>query len=301
MPVNVDLSGSHMFEKVENLTKITFLPGVDYNGRSAGNGFDYDNDSREETPQYYSRANLREVVYSDGITHIGNSTLYGCEKVVKSNIPYGVKTVGRCAFEGCSSLMQISVPDSLEPDGLGEYVFKNCSSLMLFTVPINVDLVGNSKDEERFYNVTNIRTILFTPGSGKTAGEGRDYNGYSYQWSPQYLSRNMLTGAVLQEGIKVVGLNTFNGCYSIYSIRLPESLVTVGMSSFYGCSGLQGQLLIPENVTVIKEQAFYKCSRLSSLVLTGNVVEIGESAFDGCSGFSNTLTLPNSLVTIGKR
>ena len=201
---------------------------------------------------YYSRENLVDVRYSDGITHIGNSTLYGCKALLRANVPNGTNTIGKCAFEGCSSLTVIAIPDSLAPNGLGEYVFKNCTSLRMLTVPINVDLVGDN-DDERFLGVCNIRSLLFTPGSGETAGMGHDYSGYSYQWSPQFFSRNSLSSAFFSEGVKKIGMNTFYGCYNLMSTSLPESLVTIDQQSFYGCSGLRGQLLIPLNVTEIKD------------------------------------------------
>lgn len=51
--------------------------------------------------------------------------------VVDSNMSYPVTRIGDYAFEGCSSLMDITIPDGIT--SVGKNVFAHCSSLTAIT------------------------------------------------------------------------------------------------------------------------------------------------------------------------
>ncbi|MBR4892957.1 MAG: leucine-rich repeat protein [Clostridia bacterium] len=57
-----------------------------------------------DIPWYSNRANVREIVISENITHIGDKTFYGCINVQKATIPNTVTTIGDNAFKNCDEL-----------------------------------------------------------------------------------------------------------------------------------------------------------------------------------------------------
>ncbi len=130
-----------------------------------------------------------------------------------------------------------------------------------------------------------------------------------------------------------IGHRAFNGCSSLRSIELPESVTSVGRSVFSECSNLKeiivggnnvnytskdgilydknqmeliccpmgkaGDIVIPASVNKIGESAFSGCKSLKSIELPESVNEIGGHAFYGCSSLKS-IKLPASLSSMPK-
>ena len=75
----------------------------------------------------------------------------------------------------------------------------------------------------------------------------------------------------------------FNGCTTLTTIVLPNSLSTITYSAFSGCTSLTS-ITIPDSVTEIGSYAFRDCTSLTSITIPDSVTKIGESAFSGCTG-----------------
>lgn len=58
----------------------------------------------------------------------------------------------------------------------------------------------------------------------------------------------------------------FAGCISLWTVKLPEGMVTIADSAFQGCTSLEG-LVVPKSVTSIENCAFEDCTGFESLVL----------------------------------
>ena len=109
-------------------------------------------------------------------------------------------------------------------------------------IPASVTRIDNSA----FYNLKNLKTVTFAPGSQ---------------------------------------LETINGSFSdsgVTTIELPDSLKTIGKGTFMHCHGLKS-VTIPSGVETIGENAFYNCRCLETISIPASVTSIGESVFGLCS------------------
>ena len=91
--------------------------------------------------------NGKGVITFDGnVKTIGKCAFSDCESLVSITLPKGVKTIGEYAFLYCMSLTSITIPKGVTE--IGEWAFGNCSSLASITLPEGVTEIG----EYAFYN-----------------------------------------------------------------------------------------------------------------------------------------------------
>ena len=162
--------------------------------------------------------------------------------------------LNNCAFDGCSGLTSVTIPDSV--NSIGWWAFRGCSGLTSVTIGNRVTSIGNYA----FGGCSGIESLVVTAGNKK------------------YHSAN---NCIIETGTKqlIVGCKT-----SI--IPSDGSVTSIGEGAFDGCSGLTS-VTIPDSVTSIGRSAFEGCSGLTSVTIGNSVISIGNSAFDGCSGLTS--------------
>ena len=195
-------------------------------------------------------------------------------------IPDGVKSIGKCAFGYCYSLVNISIPNSVT--SIGDESFIDCSSLSNLVIPNSVTSIG----AWAFDGCKSLRSFVI-PDSVTSIG----YSAFSYCSS--------LSSLVIPNSVTSIGDEAFRGCSSLSSLVIPNSVTSIGDSAFSGCKSLSS-LAIPDSVTSIGDSAFRGCSSLSSLVIPDSVTCIGFGAFEGCSSLRD-LVIPNSVNDIEDR
>ena len=84
-----------------------------------------------------------EVLYQDEtypVTSIGDKAFQFCSDLTSVTIPNSVTIIKDGAFFSCSSLTSITIPNSVT--SIGSYAFSGCSGLTSITIPNSVTEIG---------------------------------------------------------------------------------------------------------------------------------------------------------------
>ena len=151
---------------------------------------------------------------------------------------------------------------------------------------------GSNKKEN---DGTAEAMILYTSSDGSIVTPYRNYAFGANIVSNTYKNGQ---GVILFDApITSIGNFAFDGCTSLTSITIPDSVTTIGYRAFEECTSLTS-ITIPEGVTSIGKYTFNECTSLTSVTIPDSVTSIGDWAFDGCTSLKS-ITIPDSVTSIG--
>ena len=105
-----------------------------------------------------------------------------------------------------------------------------------------------------------------------------------------------LTSVIIPNSVTSIGDRSFHECTNLTNIEIPNTVMSIGQRAFYRCSSLKS-IIIPNNITSIGVWTFYECTSLENITLGNSVTSIEDSAFFGCSSLTN-ITIPSSVTDI---
>ena len=258
IPSSVKYIDECVFEGCQSLKTVTISSSVE----SIGNDSFFDccklsNINVSPDNKYY--ASIDGVLFDKSI-----STLikYPEGKICEYTIPNTVRCIETRAFNWCSGLLKINIPDSVEiirPDNL-----RHCIDLAEITV----------SDNNQYYH--SIGGVLFDKSKSSLIRypEGKNERVYTIPYS-----------------VTTIEGNAFMDCFKIFKVDIPDSVVYIKRYAFFCCSNLRS-LNIPDKVKDIGERSFYMCCNIESLTIPDNTIDIGEYAFEDCFNLIG--------ITIGK-
>jgi len=238
--------------------------------------------SAYESSYYYIPSKLKKVVITDE-TVLGIGAFDGCSMLTSVTMPNSVTNVGDRAFSGCRNV--VSLTASFVPSGMDP------AQLTHVTIP---------------YGIMDIVHHAFYGCSG-------------------------LTSMIIPNGVTNIGASAFEKCSGLRSVTIPASVTSIGSAAFSDCGSLVSfivaddnpayvfdseflltkdgatlvkgccvnrDVVIPEEVVCIGEYAFSGCGWLTNVTISGMVKSIGSGAFSGCDGLVN-VTIPSGVMSIG--
>lgn len=90
----------------------------------------------------------------------------------------------------------------------------------------------------------------------------------------------------IPDSVTLIGVSAFKGCTSLASINIPDSVTEIGSSTFEGCSSLES-IELPDGLTHIGDYSFWHCTNLTRITIPNSVTSIGDSPFSGCDNLTD--------------
>lgn len=337
IPSSVTCIGFGAFQDCSNLTSITIPNSV----------------SVIEGQAFHSCVRLTSIMIPNSVTNIGAGAFYGTAWY--NNQPDGLVYAGKIAYIYKGEMpanTHVSIKEGTI--GIALYAFQGCSGLTSVTIPNSVKYIASGNFGGAFRNCSGLTSVSI--GNGVTSIEKQTFE-----------SCSSLTSITIPNSVTSIGNSAFSGCSGLTSVIIPNSVTSIGEYAFYGCSSLSSvvseigkpyvisnsvfkgtpsdaQLIVPKGTkaayqategwnhfTNIVEAGgiedvfevnglYYKIGENNTVAVTeGNtnfsgdvvipsqviyegktysVTSIGVMAFDGCSGLTS-ITIPESVKSIG--
>ena len=207
-----------------------------------------------------------------------------------------VTTIGASAFEGCTTLRSIIIPNSVK--SIEEDAFAKCSALRDVSISASVTTISTNP----FTDCVNLASI--TVEEGNTVYDSRnDCNAII-----ETASNTLLVGCkstIIPEDVKKIGYSAFYGCINLKAITIPTSVELVERAAFHN-TGITS-ITIPANTTLqggamvgaTIEGVFTECKELESVSIEAGLSHIPSAGFGGCTKLS-VINIPNTVESIGR-
>ena len=250
------------------------IPSLAYDCKVDGIYYDLNNEDKTASVTYmglYSSNNKDAYV---GNIIIPESTTY-------NGTTYSVTSIGKYAFQNCSGLTSVTIPNSVT--SIGEYAFYYCSGLTSVTIPNSVTSIGYNA----FADCSGLTSVTI-PNSVTSIG------------SSAFSSCSKLTSVTIPNSVTSIGKYAFHNCSGLTSVVVDKNnstydsrnncnaiIETSTNNLIVGCKNT----IIPNSVTSIGDCAFYNCSGLTSVTIPNSVTFIGKYAFEDCSGLTKLVSL----------
>lgn len=187
-----------------------------------------------------------------------------------------VSKIGSNAFESCSRLKEIIIPNSVT--SIGSEAFTSCNKLTKIDIPNKVTLIG-SMAFEHCYALTNV-----------TLGNSiKSIGNYAFE------SCSKLTNITIPNSVTSIGNHAFRYCSGLTTITIPNSVTSIGDYAFHNCSGLT-TITIAESVTSIGASAFKECSKLTSVYCKAITPPAGSGNMFNSNAANRIIYVPSEVV-----
>lgn len=201
---------------------------------------------------------------------ICSSAFNYCSGLATITIPDSVTSIGSSAFYCCRNLTNVTIPNSVI--SIGSRAFEDCSSFTVITIPNSVVNIG--KDA---FSGNNALTIYCETAS-KQSHWDESWNGSCpvvWDCNNNNVASNGNIYAVI-DGIRYVLKDNI-----VMLVGQPSNINVVNIPSSVSYDGVK------YTVTSISSSAFNGCGNLTSITIPGSVTNIYSKAFVGCNNLVN--------------
>ena len=164
---------------------------------------------------HVSQNDLNKIIISNGITTINDYAFNGCTNLKEVNLPNSLKYIGSNAFNGCNALEKIILHNGITT--IKNYAFYGCNNLKEVYLPKGIETIGN--------NVFDSTALIFVEEESCPSGWDSNWNsGANDKVTWGYF------GTLTQDGVTYIITTSHAEVTSIEgtNVRIPEKVLYDG-------------------------------------------------------------------------
>lgn len=249
---------------------------------------------------------ITSIEIGAGVATIGRGAFQGCTSLQRAVLPSDLVTVNGDLFNGCVLLEEITIPGTAKEVASNQ--FKGCVALKKVTIaegPTALEISsaaftdgGADAVEEVIINRaigTKYTDMATKPFRGAKALATVTVGGSCTDIPTSYFENAKALKNVTMPTVTTMGTNVFAGS-GLEEIVLPEGVTTVPASTFQGCKSLN-KVTLGSGVTSISDMAFYN-STVAEVNMPEGLKTIGQMAFSGTK-LAGAVAFPSTLTSVG--
>ncbi|WP_037271124.1 leucine-rich repeat protein [Ruminococcus flavefaciens] len=339
VPATVTTLGTQMFNGCTALTDLTLPYAATKNSCALTSGaldqhcsvadlflsqdWSWDNSDMEFIPSY----NLEKITITGGeiipayafshmtsvkeidlsgteLTVIGKYAFNDCTALEKITLPDSLHTLGEYAFRNCTALPEITLNDGL--DTISGRAFQNCEKITSMIIPDTITVLGTQifngctkLEELQLPYAGTLKSCTFSDGEVNQHCSVADLfltQDWSWPNDGMDFSNYAIRKITITGGDKIPSY-AFSHMQTLEEIDLSNtSINTIGDYAFWNCSKL-AEIKIPDTVTSIGNYSYYG-TPITKLPDNGHIKTVGSYAFAECQNFGD-ITIPKSYTSFG--
>ncbi len=184
------------------------------------------------------------VTFKDDINNYSGDVVIP-SSVTYNGTTYNVTTIGNYAFQNCTDLTTIDIPNSVTRIGNG--AFQNCTDLTSVTIPNSVTIIAANA----FQNCTGLTDVTI-PNSVHTIGVCAFRN-------------TGLTSLTVPGRVSRIYIGTFDSCMNLKTVTIETGVSHIKEGAFQDCPTLK-KVTLPNTIVEIQGKAFVRCNSLDTII-----------------------------------
>ena len=223
----------------------------------SGSGPMTEYEDMDDVPWEPYRDEIEEVVVGEGVTALGDWSIYRMKNLRKVTLPQSLKRLETAVFCACDSLTELTLPDGIEH--IGNLSVTDMESLVRVNVPDSLREMGLYGGES-YNELINLEEFIIDPNH------------------PLVMH---------QEGMLIYrdsGL-LFSGAAASGDVVIPAEATAIESSAFLHNNKITS-VSVTEGVTEIQGMAFYRCENLTEAYLPASLSYFGYEVFGACEALT---------------
>lgn len=218
-------------------------------------------------------SSLKGISIPSRLTEIGDSAFKGCTSLTQLALPNSVTTIGASAFQGDSRLFMVHMisAEYSKLKTIGKEAFSGCSSLEFFCSDEEYRLPDSitTIEENAFQECRKIKKVSMSDEI-TSLGTGA------------YQSCSGITEVSLSSGLTVISENAFANCTGLTKITFGNNNMQITTeivkNAFLNCSRL-GNIELPGQIGKVCADAFKGCRLLKRIQVNNDRTRLEDDAF----------------------